>query len=520
MRITLGPTRSTGGNSGIGYNTNRAVLEKIIYGYRLIDLYMVTVLDTPWRLVIDGELVETESSETYETVDPSTGEHLADVARGRAEDIDRAVESGRHAFEEWRSYDPEERGRVLLDVADAIRDAADELAELEARDVGKPLSQSREQAAVCARYFEYYAGAADKIHGEQIPQGGGYLDWTVREPLGVTGQIIPWNFPMELFGRIVAPALAAGNAAVAKPSEQTPRTAIAIGHLSVEAGLPPGLLNVVPGYGSEAGAALASHADIDGMSFIGSVETGLKVGQSAVGTATPVNLELGGKSPIVVYPDADYENALENTITAIFGNNSGQVCAAGSRLLVHEDIHDSFVADLCERAADLEIGPAMEDPDMGPLATESQFEKVKQYVTVGRSEVGEPATGGTVLERDGFFVEPTVFDGVDNDMRIAQEEIFGPVLSVISFTTEAEAIELANDIRYGLVAGVFTSDMGKATRFARAVQAGQVYINEYYASGIEAPFGGYKQSGFGRENGLEALENYTQTKNVCAKIDL
>jgi aldehyde dehydrogenase (NAD+) len=469
-------------------------------------------------LIVDGKQEDAAAGKIFETIDPTSAEPIAEVARGEAADIDRAVEAARTALSSWRSIDPPERGRMLSAIAQSIRDNQAHLAELETRDTGKPLSQSRAQVEACARYFEYYSGITDKIHGEQIPQGEEYVDWTVREPLGVTGQIIPWNVPIELFGRVVAPALAAGNTAVAKPAEETPLTALQVGQLAQDAGLPPGVLNVVPGIGDEAGAALAGHPDIDGLSFIGSVPTGRAVARSAVDNVTPVNLELGGKSPVVVYADADWDTALENTILAIFGNNAGQICAAGSRLLIQEDIHEPFVEELAERAAAMSIGPGMEDPDMGPLISVQQLETVEEYVRIGREEVGEPVTGGATLDRPGYFHEPTIFDCVDNDMRIAQEEIFGPVLSVVPFADESEAIELANDIKYGLVAGVFTENMGKAMRFARDVRAGQIYVNEYYAPGIEAPFGGFKESGFGRENGLEALQNFTQVKNVCARI--
>lgn len=472
-----------------------------------------------YELLIDGDHVPAESGDTFVTVDPASEDRLAEVAAGKEEDIDLAVESAKRALADWREIAPEDRGRILHSIADRIRSDKDRLARLETRDNGKPLSQAESDVEGCARYFEYYAGIADKIHGDSIPLTREYIDYTIREPLGVTAQIIPWNFPINLVGRTIAPALAAGNVAVAKPAEQTSLSALEVGEIALEAGLPAGVLNVVPGFGAEAGAALASHRNINGLSFTGSVATGRQVGKLAVDNVTPVHLELGGKNPNVVFPDADIEQALENTITAIVMTNAGQVCSAGSRLLIHEDIHEEFVDELASRVEALSIGPGIDDPDVGPLVSADQHEKVTKYIDIGREEVGEPVAGGGVPDRDGYFVEPTIFDDVDNEMRIAQEEIFGPVLSVTEFSDENEAIELANSVDYGLVAGISTSDGGRAHRFARDVQAGQVYINEWFGGGVETPFGGYKQSGFGREKGLEAIESYTQVKNVCARID-
>lgn len=473
-----------------------------------------------YGLIIDGCSTDAESGETLTTYNPATEEPLAEVAAAQSADINRAVESAGDAYTDWRSTPPVKRGRILSAIADMLRDEIDRLAELETRDNGKPISQARNEVEGCARYFEYYAGSADKIHGDSIPLTREYADYTIREPLGITGQIIPWNLPINLLGRTVAPALAAGNVAVAKPAEQTPVTALEVGKLAIEAGLPPGVLNVVPGFGAEAGASLASHPDVNAISFTGSVATGRQVAKLAADAITPVHLELGGKSPNVVFPDADMENAIENTLTAIFTSNAGQVCSAGSRLLLHESIHDEFVNKLAARTAELTIGPGIEDPDIGPLVSHDQYEKVLNYINIGREEVGEPVVGGDVPDKTGYFVQPTIFDDIDNDMRIAQEEIFGPVLSVIEFADEAEAMKIANDADYGLVAGIFTSNHGRAHRFARDIEAGQVYINEWFAGGVETPFGGYKQSGFGREKGLEAIDSYTQVKNVCANIDI
>jgi aldehyde dehydrogenase (NAD+) len=470
-----------------------------------------------YDLLIDGEFVESESGEYFETLDPATEDPFASVARGDAADIDKAVEAASTALSDWRSMAPAERGRLLRELAGAIRDEADGLAALETRDNGKPLSLAEADVETCARYFEYYAGIADKVHGESIPLGDDYADYTIREPLGVSAQIIPWNLPINIFGRSVAPALATGNVAVVKPAEQTPLTAIEVGRLAIEVGFPPGVLNVVPGFGHEAGSALSEHPDVDGISFTGSVPTGIEVAQTAVENVTNVHLELGGKSPNLVFPDADFDQAIESTITGIFAN-AGQVCSAGSRLLVHEDVHDEFVSELADRTVELTLGPGDEDPDMGPLVSDAQFDKVTRYLEIGEAEAGEPIVGGGTLDRDGYFVEPTIFDGAENDMRIAQEEIFGPVLSVIEFSDEQEAFEIANDVEYGLVAGIHTENNGRAHRFARDVDAGQIFINEWFAGGVETPFGGFKQSGFGREKGLDAIDAYTQTKNVCAYI--
>lgn len=470
-----------------------------------------------YDLLIDGEQVPADAQERFETINPATEEPFATVARAKEEDVDRAVTAANDALDDWRSTPPQERGRLLNALAEEIRAQQESLALLETRDNGKPLSHARADVETCARYFEYYAGVADKVHGDSIPLTDKYVDYTVREPLGVTAQIIPWNLPTNIFGRSVAPALATGNTAVVKPAEQTPLTAVEIGALAVEVGIPDGVLNVVPGFGNEAGAPLSEHPDVDGVSFTGSVPTGIEVGKSAIENVTNVHLELGGKSPNVVWPDADLDSAVDSTMTAIFAN-AGQVCSAGSRLIIHEDVKEEFLDELTSRVEEMDIDSGEVDPDMGPLVSAGHFEKVTDYLEVGKAEAGEPLIGGGVLDRDGYFVEPTVFTGVENDMRIAQEEIFGPVLSVIEFTTEEEAMKIANDIEYGLVAGIHTQNMGRAHRFARDAQAGQIYINEWFAGGEETPFGGYKGSGFGREKGLAAVDAYTQVKNVCADI--
>ncbi len=478
------------------------------------------VLQDQYRLLINGELVSAQSQETYTTINPATEEPLAEIEMGNSQDVGNAVKNARDVFENWWKREPQERGQILTELATLIRDNRDRLARLETLDNGKPISQAKSDVEGCARYFEYFSGLADKVQGESVPLGPDYIDFTIREPFGVTAHIIPWNYPINLFARSVAPALATGNVAVVKPAEFTSITALEVGQLALDAGVPPGVLNIVPGYGPEAGAALAGHSDVDSVSFTGSVSTGREVGKLAVDNINPVHLELGGKSPCVVFPDADIENAVKNTMFGIFVATTGQICAASSRLLVHEDIHQEFLEQLISMTESLSIGPGLEDHDIGPLVSSDQFDKVQKYLNIGRDEAGEPLIGGKTLDRSGYFVEPTIFDQVDHDARIVQEEIFGPVLSVTTFTEEDEVIELANDVDYGLVAGVFTSDIGKAHRFARDVRAGQIYINEWGANGTGSPFGGYKDSGFGREKGLEAIRSYTQVKNVGMNIQI
>ena len=457
--------------------------------------------------------------ETFQTYDPATEEPIATVPAGAKADIDEAVANSKAALAEWSSMAPEERGRIVSAIGDIIWEHEDRLAYIETRDNGKPLSQALTDVQRCARYFEYYAGVADKVHGESIPLTDEYIDFTVREPLGVTGHIIPWNFPVGILGRGVAPALATGNVVVAKPAEQTPLSALEIARLAVEAGLPPGVMNVVVGFGPDAGQPLVEHPDVEGITFTGSVPTGKQIAKTAGENLSHVHLELGGKNPLVVFPDADLEKTIPNAIRGIFSRNAGQVCTSGSRAIVHEDVYDEFVERLVDAAEELTVGPGVDDPDVGPLASQEQLDKVSSYIELGREEAGEPVFGGNVLDRDGYFIEPTIFSDVEHDTRIAMEEIFGPVLVVTPFETEQEALELSNDSEYGLVAGVFSENIGKATRFARDVEAGQVYINEWFASGVETPFGGYKDSGLGRAKGLEALHEYTQVKNICARID-
>ncbi|MBP2252407.1 aldehyde dehydrogenase (NAD+) [Halarchaeum solikamskense] len=469
-------------------------------------------------LFIGGETTPAADGATYDITDPVTEKRREAVAAADTEDVDRAVVHAREASETWTSLEAAERGRRLHAFADAIREEAAALARLEARDAGKPLSTAEADVGSLARYFEYYAGITDKIEGVALATDDAHFGYTRREPLGVTGHILPWNFPLLLFGRSVAPSLAAGNAVVVKPAEETPRTSIAVARIATDAGIPPGVINVVPGRGATAGSALANHAGIGCVSFTGSVPTGIEVGKAAVENVNPAHLELGGNGPNVIFPDADFENAVDNAVAAVF-SNAGQVCSAGPRLIVHEDVHDAFVDAIVARAEAMSLGPVLDDPDMGPLVSEAHYEKVRGYIESAREVIGEPVTGGRALDRAGYFVEPTVFDDVPNDARIAREEVFGPVLTVTTFADEEEAIALANDTEYGLTAGIFTENHGRAHRFSRDVEAGVVYVNEWFAPGVEAPFGGYKKSGIGREAGLEAVRGYTQTKAVSGCIE-
>ncbi len=475
-------------------------------------------------LIINGEKVAASDGGTFDVFDPSTDEKLATVAKATKADVDRAVTTAQAAFEgpAWGlGAPPAERGRVMQRIAQALRDRAEELATLESRDNGKPLRQARTDVQVAARYFEFFAGIADKIMGNTIPLGPGFIDFTLREPIGVSAQIVPWNYPIQIGARGVAPALAAGCTVVLKPSSEAPMTALRLGEIALECGLPPGVLNVVPGSGSEAGTALAGHPHINQLTFTGSVSVGIEVAKMAAANVVPVVMELGGKSPNIVFADADLDLATQGVATAIF-QNSGQTCSAGSRLLVERKAHGALVDRLAAKAKSMRIGPGVSDPDMGPIISKRQLETIEKYVQVGTSEGAKIAAGGarppdSALSR-GYFYQPTLLESVSPDMRVAQEEIFGPVLAIIDFDDVAEAAAIANRSEYGLVAGVWTRDISKAMALATRVKAGQVFINTYGAGGgVELPFGGYKKSGYGREKSLESLASYTQVKNVCIK---
>ena len=469
---------------------------------------------------VDGASRAAASAETFVDVDPADGEQLALVAKGGPEDIQRAVAAARESFEgAWAKVRPAERSRLLLSLASAIRAVSEDLARLESMDVGKPISQARADVEVAARYFEFYGGVADKLTGSTIPLGPGLLDLTVKEPVGVSGQIIPFNYPIQNTGRGAAPALAAGCTVVLKPSPEAPLSALAVAALAVEVGIPRGALNVVPGF-SDAGAALASDPGIDQVTFTGSVPTGIAVAQAAAQNVVPAVLELGGKSPSVFFADADFELALAGVRSSIYAN-AGQTCSAGTRLLVENSPEGKdFVGQLVASVGALTLGRGLDDPDVGPLVSSRQLERVEGYLELARSQRATFLVGGRRPAdpelRGGYFLEPTVLSDVDLDSRLAQEEIFGPVLTVFTFDVLSEAAVLANNSSYGLSASVWTRDIDKALDLATKIKSGQVYVNAYaVGGGVELPFGGYKRSGWGREKGLEALHEYTQVKNVC-----
>jgi aldehyde dehydrogenase (NAD+) len=476
------------------------------------------------QLIIDGSKAAASDGATFDVYDPSSGDVLAVVAKATKADVDRAVRSAHQALESkaWGGAPPAERGRVMIRIAQTLRERAEELATLESRDNGKPLKQARADVQVAARYFEFFAGIADKIMGNTIPLGPGFLDYTVREPIGVSAQIIPWNYPIQIGARGIAPAIAAGCTVVLKPAEDAPMTALRLGEIGLECGLPPGVVNVLPGTGPEAGAALAGHPDINQLTFTGSVEVGIAVAKMAADNIVPVVMELGGKSPNIVFADADLDTTAAGVANAIF-QNAGQTCSAGSRLLVERKAHDELIARLTERAKQMRVGPGVSDPDMGPIISRKQLETVERYVKIGEKEGARVAAGGSRPQdaslAKGYFYQPTLLDRVSPDMRVAQEEIFGPVLAILAFEDLEEAVAIANRSQYGLVAGIWTRDINKAMSVASRVKTGQVYINTYGAGGgVELPFGGYKKSGYGREKGLDSLASYTQIKNVCVRF--
>ena len=478
----------------------------------------------PKQLLIDGQWVDAASGKTFESINPATGEVLAHVAEADAADVDRAVKAARAAFEAgWGASSPYERQRVLLRIADLIEEHAEELAQLESLDNGKVIFESRNvDVAGAAATFRYYAGWPTKIYGETNPSDAAFFSYTLREPVGVCGQIIPWNFPLLMAAWKLAPALACGNTAILKPAEQTPLTALRLGELILEADVPKGVVNILPGYGPTAGAAIASHPAIDKVAFTGSTEVGKEILKASAGNLKRVSLELGGKSPNIVFTDADLDAAAVGALTGIFFNQ-GQVCCAGSRLFVQEKMYDEFAAKVSQYAKGVKLGPPL-DPEsrMGPLVSREQYDKVRGYLKLGKEEGATAATGGdAATEGDfakGFFVQPTVFTGVHNAMRIAQEEIFGPVVAAIPFKDEDDAVLQGNETLYGLAAGVWTRDVGKAHKIARALKAGTIWVNCYNQIDPTAPFGGYKQSGFGRELGKHAIDLYTQVKQVWMKL--
>uniref|UniRef100_A0A1J3FQH6 aldehyde dehydrogenase (NAD(+)) n=1 Tax=Noccaea caerulescens TaxID=107243 RepID=A0A1J3FQH6_NOCCA len=475
------------------------------------------------QLLIDGNLVDSASGKTFPTLDPRTGEVIAHVAEGDAEDINRAVKAARKAFDEgpWPKMTAYERSRIMLRFADLVEKHSEELASLESWDNGKPYQQSLTvEIPMLARLFRYYAGWADKIHGLTVPADGNYHVQTLHEPIGVAGQINPGNFPLLMFAWKVGPALACGNTIVLKTAEQTPLTAFYVGKLFLEAGLPPGVLNIVSGFGPTAGASLASHMDVDKIAFTGSTDTGkIILGLAANSNLKPVTLELGGKSPFIVFEDADIDKAVELAHFALFFNQ-GQCCCAGSRTYVHEKVYDEFVEKSKARALKRVVGdPFKKGIEQGPQIDSEQFEKVLKYIRSGVESNATLECGGDKIGDKGYFIQPTVFSNVKDDMLIAQDEIFGPVQSILKFRDVDEVIRRANETRYGLAAGVFTKNLDTANRVSRALKAGTVWVNCFDVFDAAIPFGGYKMSGIGREKGVYSLNNYLQIKAVVTALN-
>ena len=474
------------------------------------------------KLLIDNRWVDAASGRTFATVNPSTGEEICQVAEADAEDVDRAVRAARHAFERgpWRNMPASERGRLLLRLAELIESHSSELAQLEALDNGKPVSVATAvDVAKTAACYRYFGGWADKIHGKTIPIDDDYLCYTRHEPIGVVGQIIPWNFPMLMMAWKLAPALATGNTILLKPAEQTPLTALRIGELILQAGFPEGVVNLLPGFGPKAGAAIARHMDIDKVAFTGSTAVGhLIMEASAQSNLKPVTLELGGKSPNIIFDDVDLDEAIEGAHRGLF-SNQGQSCCAGSRVFVEQSIYEDFVERSVARARSRIVGDPF-DPrtELGPLVDQTQLDTVMSYVDSGRSQGATLACGGDRIGSRGFFIQPAVFADVDDTMRIATEEIFGPVMSIIPFNGVEEVIARANQTRYGLAAAVWTRDIKRALAVSNGVRAGTVWVNCYNVMDTRAPFGGFKQSGIGRELGEYGLQQYTQVKSVIAKL--
>lgn len=473
------------------------------------------------KLLINNRWVNSQSGKTFPTVNPTTGEVICQVAEADAADVDVAVKAARTAFDRgaWRKTNGVERGRLLNRLADLIEKNADELAALESLDNGKPLMMARHvDVAATMACYRYYAGWADKVMGKTIPIDGPFFCYTRHEAIGVCGQIIPWNFPMLMQAWKLAPALAAGNTCVLKPAEQTPLSALRIGELILEAGFPEGVVNILPGYGPTAGAAIANHMDVDKVAFTGSTEVGHLILEAAGrSNLKRVSLELGGKSPNIIFADADMDQAIEGAHSGLFFNQ-GQVCCAGSRVFVEEKVYDRFVEQSTDRAKNRKVGdPFQASTEQGPQVDETQFEKVLGYINAGQKEGAKLTTGGGRVGERGYFIEPTIFADVQDNMKIAQEEIFGPVMSIIRFKSLDEVVDRANNTMYGLAAGVWTKDISKALAIANSVRAGTVWVNCYNVLDTAAPFGGFKQSGIGRELGEYGLQQYTEVKTVVVR---
>jgi acyl-CoA reductase-like NAD-dependent aldehyde dehydrogenase len=474
----------------------------------------------PKQLLIGGKWTAAKSGKTFESINPANEEVLAVVAEGDEADIDEAVKAARKAFDEgkWPSMGPHQRTRLLLKIADLIEQHADELTTLETLDNGVPLMVTQGMVTGAVETFRYYAGWPTKVYGETNPSDPSMFNYTLREPVGVCGQIIPWNGPLAMAAWKIAPALACGNTVILKPAEQTPLTALRLGELLLEAGVPEGVVNIVTGFGETAGAAISAHPDIDKVAFTGSTEVGKLILQASAGNLKRVSLELGGKSPNVIFADADLQKALPASMAA-FCAMSGQVCAAGTRIFVEQGFHDEFVDQLAKVTASIKPGdPLAPGTFMGPLVSKDQFDRVKSYLEVGKKEGAKVAIGGDTGSGKGYFVNPTIFTGVKNNMRIAREEIFGPVAAVIPFKDENDAVLQGNDTTYGLAAVVWTRDISRAHKVARALKAGTVWVNTYLELDVGSPFGGYKQSGIGRELGKHSIDLYTQVKSVFVRL--
>jgi betaine-aldehyde dehydrogenase len=475
-----------------------------------------------YKNYINGQWVSSASGKTFPVYDPSTEEIIAQVAASESADVDRAVKAARAAFDSgpWAKITAQDRGRILFKLAEKVRQNAAMLAEIECRNTGKPIVEAEYDIADVATCFEYYGGLANKIMGNVMPVPANALSFTLREPVGVAGQIIPWNYPLMMAAWKLGPAIAAGCACILKPAEQTPLTALEFASWFEEAGLPPGVVNVINGHGETCGAALVAHPGVDKIAFTGSAAVGKIIVKSAADTLKRVTLELGGKSPNVFFADADWEAAVDGALFGVF-INQGEVCSAGSRILVEKKIYTKFVEAMTEKAKRIKLGPPLErETKMGPLVSKEQYDRVSSYLEVGKKEAKIAIGGGRPKQfGKGFYVEPTIFYDVDNSARIAREEIFGPVASVIPFEDEGAAIRIANDTPYGLAGAVWTRDIYKAFRVVKSLRAGIIWVNHMQPTYVEAPWGGYKQSGFGRELGPWGLEEYLETKQVYVNLD-
>lgn len=484
-------------------------------------------LKSPGKLLINGQWVESKSGKTFDVFNPATDQVITQVAEGDAADVENAVAAARKAFDEgpWSKMTASQRSRLIWKIGDLIEENADELAQMETLDNGKPFGVAKvADVALAADMFRYMAGWATKIEGNTIPlnvpyaPGGDFHAFTLKEPIGVVGQIIPWNFPLLMAAWKLGPALATGCTVILKPAEQTPISALRLGELVQEAGIPDGVVNIITGFGETAGAAIAAHDDVDKVAFTGSTEVGKLIINAAAGNLKKVTLELGGKSPNIVYDDADLETAIAGAADAIFFNQ-GQVCSAGSRLFVQQGIYDEVVAGVSEIASNMRVGDGFDSAtQMGPLVSREQFDRVTGFLKAGLDAGAEASAGGAAIDRDGYFVQPTVLKNATTEMSVVQEEIFGPVVAAMPFKNDREIAGQANDTTYGLAAGIWTSDISKAHKLAKSVKAGTVWVNCYSIFDAALPFGGYKQSGWGREMGHAALENYLQTKSVCISL--